>query len=171
MKEIFTGWIQDVNLFLAALTHREIHIFHNGSSYENIRIQPECRCPDDYPVNENKFSTNCLPYTIDSSTKVKNITYLNTYAHPLEFINDGDFLTTWVSEFSPLIDKKSFQPLSIVINLQNGVYILHRIEVYFQSFPARSILIERFYDDEWTKLSNYSLSCKTNDTTCLSLPR
>lgn len=61
-----------------------------------VRILNECRCPDDYPRIKPGKETICVRngFPLDNGDEVSRI---DSNAHTLEFLNDGDSNSFWVS--------------------------------------------------------------------------
>jgi hypothetical protein len=171
-KDIFTGWIQDMIVLAVPLSNREIYFNFNRIKPQDVRLQSECKCPNDFSRNENEFSQYCLRND-EIKFDQKNVSYLNDFAHPLEYINDEKFETSWISSTLPLMDSadNSAQPIKISLDFENGIYILNRIELYFTSVPPTEILIETNYENKWQILQKYSTACNPNEKNCRKLPR
>ena len=131
-----------------------------------LSIQNECRCSNEYPRNENENSVYCqsnenLPFYLQ-----KKIFRLNSLAHPLGYLNDDDFSTSWISCILTVSN-----PISIVLDLLNGIYIVQRIEIYFTSLPPTELTIERFYNNQWNMIQFYSIACENSNPACVQLPK
>jgi hypothetical protein len=154
-----------------ALNNREIYFKFNKMKSKDIRLQSECKCPNDFPRNEDEYSQYCLRND-EISFEQKKISYLNDFAHPLEYINDNNFETSWISSTLPVIaSDNSAQPIKIILDFVNGIYILNRIELYFTSIPPIDILIETLYEDQWRVLQKYSTKCPAEENYCRKLPK
>jgi usherin len=163
--DFYAGWLQDVKLALVPLSFREIYLVYTKNKGEKLRYQNECKCPNDYPINENSKSIYCLTDENNLPRNLRKISYLNKDTHIIEFINDNSLRTSWISELTPKPQK-----VSIIIDLLDDIFILSQIEVYFKSYPASDILLERFYNDQWLELQQYSLDCTQYTSHCISLP-
>ena len=196
----YNGWLQDVRVFLIALVNVEIyslfHGYHNNNNNNNnvsqrVHIQPECRCPNTRPRNVDASSTHCAsnepttpsPVLIATTTTSTTTTTpvasmattsrINPLAHPLAFINDNDYETSWISCILTMN-----KPISIVLDLLNGVYILQQIQVVFSSLPPTRLTIERYTDDQqrWTHMKLFSTDCAAasavsgSNASCTPLP-
>jgi hypothetical protein len=159
--DLFNGWIQEARVFLAALVNIEIMELYDKTNAK-ILIQKECRCPNDFPRNENTESKFCLRNVKNSPEREYR---LNEHSHSIDFLNDNDFQSSWISCILT-IDK----PISIVIDLANGIYLLERIEIYFSSIPPTNILLERFSNHQWFFIQSYSIDCNANNISCSKLP-
>lgn len=169
--DIFYGWIQDMILLTFPLSNREVYFLYNGPKAKDVLFQPDCKCPNDYARNENIYSRYCLRND-DISFEQKRISYLNDFAHPIEFINDNDFETSWISSTLPLLSSDdTAQPIALYLNFFNGDYIINRIEIYFTSIPPTNIEIERFNEGEWSLFQKYSTNCLSKDKNCRKLPK
>ena len=159
----YYGWIQDVRIIPLPLANAEIFDLYKPNKYY-VFIQSECRCPNDYPINQDSYSTNCLrnnPRVVNSLAQANR---LNEFSHNIGFLNDNNLDTTWISCIAT-------NPITFVIDLTNGIYILQRIEIFFSSFPPTSLILQRLYNQKWTQLQAYSLNCSTADSGCTQLPR
>ncbi len=154
----YYGWIQDVRIFLIPLTNAELLDLYK-SSY-SLFLQPECRCPNDFPRNENKYSMFCLKNENSTNEMMRRI---NDASHDIGFLNDNDLKTTWISLIST-------NPITLEMNLINGVYILQRVEIYFSSLPPTNLKLEAFYNNKWRTIQIYSLECQQFDPECSILP-
>lgn len=139
---------------------------------KEVKIQPECRCSNDFPRNENINSTFCITNSAatpgsSNQTILNKSSRLNDFAHPLAFINDGNFKTSWISCILSISS-----PIVIEIDLYNGVYLLQRIEIFFTSLPPTSLTIEKYYNLEWVLVQEYSLNCdEQKSANCVQLPQ
>lgn len=153
------------------LSNREIYFKFDTFKLQDVRLQPECKCPNDFARNENEFSQYCLRND-EINFDQKNISYLNDFAHPLEYINDEKFETSWISSTLPLTSSdNAAQPIKISLDFVNGAYIINRIELYFTSIPPTELLIEIYYQSRWRNLQRYSTNCLENENNCRKLPR
>jgi hypothetical protein len=134
---------------LISLVNIEIFELFGIKKYNTI--QPECRCPNEYPRNLEADSTDCLSNRNESITLLNTLSRLNEYAHPINYINDDDFKTSWISCILTITN-----PISIVIDFENGVYIIQRIEIFFSSLPPTNLIFERYIDNKWVMLQEYS---------------
>ena len=159
----YFGWMQDVRAFMFPVTNAEIFQFYNQNKYR-LFIQPECRCPNDYPRNEDETSIFCLTNIYDAFSSRNKLSRINPFSHSIGYVNDGDSKTSWISCIST-------NPISLTLDLFNGVYLLQRIDLFFSSFPPTNLLIQRFYENKWYTIQNYSTSCEPNDLKCFSLPQ
>lgn len=155
----YLGWIQNARLFLVALVDIEISELYGKIGPKSIKIQAECRCSIEYSKNENQFSTMC----IDTKTN-DEISRVNVNAHSVNYVNDDDFKTSWIScSLSPA------NSIILEIDLENGVYLIERVEVFFASLPPTSLSIEKFYNNRWSLLQYFSNDC-TGLTNCVKIP-
>lgn len=145
------------------LTNAEILQLYGKVKYY-LFIQPECRCPNDYPRNENENSIFCFTNIYDAFSSRNKLDRLNQYTHNIGYINDDDLKTTWISCIST-------NPITLNLDLQNGIYLLQRIEIFFSSMPPTNLLIQRYYNNKWIVIQNYSTTCETSDEKCTQLPQ
>jgi hypothetical protein len=155
----YYGWIQDVRIFLIPLTNAEIFdLFKPGEYF--VFIQPECRCPNESPRNQNEYSVFCVSNDPNQTDKLRRV---NEFSHDIGFLNDNDLKTTWISCIST-------NPITLSMDFVNGAYILQRIEIYFSSLPPLNLILERYFKDEWHVLMTYSTNCSRFDKKCTKLP-
>lgn len=161
----YYGWIQDVRIFLIPLTNAELLDLHIKDSYY-VFLQPECRCPNDFPRNENKYSMFCMTNENTTGSDDNNhlMRRINDNSHDIAFLNDNDLKTTWVSLIST-------NPISLELDLVNGIYILQRVEIYFSSLPPTSLKLETFYENRWRTIQTYSIECPQFEAGCTQLPK
>jgi hypothetical protein len=159
----FYGWIQEVKIFLISLVNLEISNLFANQMPNQIKIQSECRCPNEFPRNENLNSIFCGTNQLVSLSFISKMSRLNEYAHPLGFLNDEDFTTSWISCILTITNS-----IILELDLENGIYIIERIEIYFSSLPPTSLVIQRWFKNRWTELQSYSIDCNT--TSCIRLP-
>ena len=76
---------------------REIEEVYNGSLPE-VRSQSSCRCPPTHPRTVPDLTHFCIHNGVPDNT-VDKVSRLNSDSHPLEYLNDGDSNTIWVSAF------------------------------------------------------------------------
>lgn len=68
-----------------------------------MRVQTNCRCPVTHPRVRPDKTHYCIPNNvIDNSGDV--ILRLNDEAHFLEYINDGDSNSVWLSKFQNKVE-------------------------------------------------------------------
>ncbi len=107
-------------------------------------MQPECRCPNEFPRIESEFSIYCTT----NKKPLQRQQRLNKLAHNIMFLNDEDMKSEWISSLSPY-------NLTIGIDL-NETYLIHKIEIMFSSLPSTSLIMQRFSQDKWYLIHNYS---------------
>lgn len=163
-ENTFFGWIQDLKVFTISLVNREILDLFGIESID-LRIQPECRCSNAYPRNQNRNSTICLKNKFNMLDQLDRQTRLNQFAHPLNYMNDDDFKTSWISCILT-----STNPIEVVLDLENGVYLVERIEIFFANLPPTKVIIQRFYENQWFEIQRYSIDCDGSDPACGQIP-
>ena len=137
-----------------------------GRTNVNVSIQSECRCPSEYPRNENENSTNCLSNKNELEYFANKVFRLNSNAHPLGYLNDDDFATNWISCILTITN-----PITITMDFLNGVYIIQRVEIFFSSMPPTNLLIERYSNNHWIVIQTYSVDCEDSSLVCVKLPK
>ena len=160
----FTGWIQDLKVFTISLVNAEVSSLFGVESNEVI-IQAECRCPNEYPRNQNRNSTVCLKNKFDILNQLDTANRLNQFAHPLSFINDDDFKTSWISCILT-----NTNPIELILDFENGIYLVQRIEIFFANLPPTTVVIERFLENKWFEIQRYSIDCDGSDPACGKIP-
>jgi len=155
----YYGWIQDVRIFLIPLTNAEIFDLFRPYEY-SVFIQPECRCPNEAPRNQDKYSVYCMSNHLNKTDKLRRV---NEFSHDIGFLNDDDFKTTWISCIST-------SPVKLNMDFVDGSYILQRIEIYFSSLPPLNLILERYFNNKWHALMTYSRNCTSSDRTCTKMP-
>ena len=70
-----------MTVLAVSLSNREIYFKLNTAKAKDIRLQAECKCPNDFSRNEGEFSPNCLRND-EINFDQKNVSYLNDFAHP-----------------------------------------------------------------------------------------
>ncbi|CAG5121750.1 unnamed protein product, partial [Candidula unifasciata] len=93
----FIGRIQDLKFYSLTLTNREIAQVYSGV-FPPVRIQSECRCPGTYPWVKPGQTQYCIRNG-DLSTSADMTPRISRDAHPLEYTNDGDSNSMWISGF------------------------------------------------------------------------
>ena len=79
---------------------REITEIFTGL-FPTTRVLSRCRCPPGFPRENPQLTTMCVKNSaVLNSTDYDTVSRLNVNAHPLEFANDGDINSAWIS--SPL---------------------------------------------------------------------
>lgn len=133
---------------------------------QSIRIQPECRCSNKFARNEGQNSIYCLENGVATGMAVQKTSRLNEFAHSIDFLNDGNFQTSWISCILTLNN-----PIIMEIDLANGVYLLQRMEIFFSSLPPTYLTVERYHKNKWMFLQSYSIDCDGSNMTCIQLPK
>lgn len=98
-----------------------------SGKFPHLHTQSECRCPGSHPRVHPLIQRYCIPNGADDTTNDR-VLRLDAEAHPLDYINDNDIGTTWISTvFANTADLD--HGVTITIDLQNGQYqvteILH----------------------------------------------
>ena len=101
----FAGVLVKCILSIFACVFSEIDELYFGV-FPKLRILSSCRCPPDFPRPSSRDQVRCVRNAASygnssGSTVVESGTSrISDTAHPLEFINDGDINSVWIS--SPL---------------------------------------------------------------------
>ena len=91
----FLGRIQDFYFYGVTLTNREIEQEYSGI-FPELRVQSECRCPASHPRVKPLKIHYCIKNGEPDNTNEDSLR-LNTGSHPLEYVNDGDANSAWLS--------------------------------------------------------------------------
>lgn len=85
-----------------------------------LHAQASCRCPSSHPRVHPVVERYCIPNGADDTT-TNRMLRLHPHAHPLNYINDNDIGTTWVSSVFSSPEELD-QGVSITIDLESGQY-------------------------------------------------
>ena len=81
---------------------REIQELYSGT-LPRVRVQTECRCQASHPRVKPLMEHYCIANGVDDADNDAMLR-LNSEAHNLEFVNDGDSNTYWISQFQNNIE-------------------------------------------------------------------
>ncbi|XP_067901794.1 usherin [Heterodontus francisci] len=182
-SEQFIGRMQDLRFYQTALTNREIlEVFSGKLPY--INTQSNCRCPGTHPRVHPLVQRYCIPNGADDTTTDRMLR-LNLEGHPLDYINDEDIGTSWVS--SVFTDFGQLENgISITVDLQNGQYEVFYIILQFSSPQPEVVQIQRkkTRDSEWLDWQYFARDCTSvfgmannsplehpDSVNCLQFPR
>ncbi|XP_078086591.1 usherin [Mustelus asterias] len=157
-SEQFIGRMQDLRFYQTALTNREIHEVFSGK-LPFIHTQTNCRCPGTHPRVHPLVQRYCIPNGADDTTNDR-VPRLNLDGHPLDYINDEDIGTSWVSTvFTDLAQLDD--GVSITVDLQNGQYEVFYIILQFSSPQPEVVKIQRkrASDSEWLDWQYFARDC------------
>ncbi len=117
---------------------RDIELIYSGT-LPKLRIQSECRCPQDYPKIRPDFTDRCIRNGVPDNTG-DDVPRLNEDAHPLEYINDGDANSYMVSAF--------LNEMTIEVDLgdQFEVCVVLRMNEKNQERPPKIVFQARRFD-------------------------
>ncbi|KAJ8045141.1 Usherin [Holothuria leucospilota] len=149
----FVGRLQDFQFYQDTLTNREIQELATGV-FPELHVQSECRCPKSHPRINPANSRFCIRNG-DPDTTSDELLRLNELAHPLQFANDGDLSTFWVSSFT--------NDLIVDIDLTNGQYQVFFVVLQFYSPQPTALTISRKKNDtmDWEHWQFYAEDCST----------
>ncbi|XP_071494817.1 LOW QUALITY PROTEIN: usherin-like [Diadema antillarum] len=148
----FVGRLQDLYFYQETITNREIVELATGV-FPPVHAQSECRCPDSHPrVNPLKESY-CLKNG-EPDTSPDQISRINQDAHPLQFANDGDLGSYWVSTLADNI--------TIDITLGSREYQVFYVVLQFYSPQPTSLTIfhQRSGSASWEVWQYYAQDCQ-----------
>ncbi|XP_058131204.1 usherin [Dasypus novemcinctus] len=156
--EQFVGRMQDFRLYQVALTNREILEVFSGDLLR-LHIQSHCRCPGSHPRVHPLEQQYCIPNDAEDTTS-NRVSRLNPEAHPLSFINDNDFGTSWVSRVFTDITQLN-RGVTISVDLENGQYQVFYIFIQFFSLQPTAIKIQRKRQDSlvWEDWQYFARNC------------
>ncbi|KAK7487113.1 hypothetical protein BaRGS_00021608, partial [Batillaria attramentaria] len=124
----YLGRVQDVRFYSTALSNREVQEIYSGSLPE-VRIQSNCRCPAARPRVKPQDTRYCLPNGVPDNAADAELR-ISRFSHPLEFANDIDGNSVWISKFY-LQDT----PLTLEVDLGDEFQM-------FCSMPAHMITLK-----------------------------
>ncbi|XP_062584554.1 usherin-like isoform X1 [Saccostrea cucullata] len=145
----FLGRLQDVKFFAETLTNREIQEVYSGS-LPSVRLQSECRCQASHPRIKPQMEHYCIANGVDDADN-NAVLRLNAEAHNLEFLNDGDSNTYWISQFQNHIE--------LTINLEDDFQVFF-LNLQFYSPLPRAVLISRELEGSWEEWQMYATDCQ-----------
>ena len=106
---------------------REISEMYTGS-FQPVRIQSKCRCPASKPRIHPRNTTLCISNNNNSAINPRDdggaVWRLDSNRHPMEYVNDGNFSTFWVST--------ALQHISLTVDFGDVFQVFQR-----QSFDQR----------------------------------
>ncbi|XP_004700202.1 usherin [Echinops telfairi] len=154
----FVGRMQDFRLYQVALTNREILEVFSGD-LPRVHVQSQCRCPGSHPRVHPRVQRFCISNDAEDTTEDR-VSRLNSEAHPLSFVNDNDFGTSWVSRIFTNITQLN-QGVTLSIDLENGQYQVFYIIIQFFSPQPTAIRIQRKKEDEadWEDWQYFARNC------------
>lgn len=108
-----------VVVFYLSVWVREIEAVYSAR-IPALHAQASCRCPPSHPRVHPVVERYCIPNGADDTTSDRMLR-LHPHAHPLNYVNDNDISTTWVSSVFPSPEKLD-QGVLITIDLEGGQY-------------------------------------------------
>ncbi|XP_041108645.1 usherin [Polyodon spathula] len=177
----FIGRMQGFHLYYTALTNREIYEVFSGK-LPHLHTQTECRCPSSHPRVHPLVQRYCIPNGADDTTNDR-VLRLNLDAHPLNYINDNDIGTSWISSvFTNLTQLDN--GVTITFDLLNGEYQVFYVILQFLSPQPEAVQIQRkkSSSSEWIDWQYLARNCsifgmenngpleKPDSVNCLQLP-
>ncbi|XP_041351149.1 usherin-like [Gigantopelta aegis] len=148
----FIGKLQNFRFFSSALTNREVAQVYSGV-FPEVRIQSDCRCPESHPRIKAQSSHYCIANGVPDNAG-SDVLRFNKESHPLEYANDGDSNSIWVSKF---VDR-----LNITIDLGDEFQVFLVILQFYGPQP-KAVIVERQYQGSstWETWQLYADDCKT----------
>ncbi|RXN00888.1 Usherin [Acipenser ruthenus] len=148
----------------------------------HLHTQTECRCPSSHPRVHPLVQRYCIPNGADDTTNDR-VLRLNLDAHPLNYINDNDIGTSWISTvFTNLTQLEN--GVTITFDLLNGEYQVFYVILQFLSPQPEAVQIQRkkSSSSEWVDWQYLARNCsifgmenngpleKPDSVNCLQLP-
>lgn len=129
----FVGRIQDFIIYTVALSNREISQLYTGV-LPAVRVQSECQCPSTYPREKPGQTQLCIkngviPDTADTTRRI------STQAYPLEYINDGDSNSMWISI--------SQNNVEIDVDLGDQFQVFYVVMQFYSPFPKTVTILHQ----------------------------
>ncbi|XP_022099403.1 usherin-like isoform X2 [Acanthaster planci] len=149
----YPGRMQDFYIYAETLTNREIVELATGS-FPEVHAQSDCRCPDSHPRVNPLDDRFCLRNG-DPDTTIDRQYRLRLDAYPLEFANDGDVGSSWVSTFT--------DDIMLFVDLVSGEFQVFYVVLQFYSPQPRAVTISRRANDtaDWEVWQYYADNCTT----------
>ncbi|ESO94175.1 hypothetical protein LOTGIDRAFT_118598, partial [Lottia gigantea] len=146
----FKGRLQDFQFYQELLTNREIAELFSGT-FPEARIQTDCRCPPTHPRVKPQQTHYCIPNGVPDNSGVETLR-INDEAHPLEFANDGDSNTVWISKFQDKVD--------VTVDLGDEFQVFYVVIQFYSPLP-KAVTIERQINqsDVWEPWQYYAQDC------------
>ncbi|GAA6098735.1 usherin [Tachysurus ichikawai] len=132
--------MQDFRFYPQTLTNREIEEVYSARK-PPLHIQPSCLCPSSHPRVHPVAERYCIPNGAHDTTS-NRVLRLDPHAHPLNYINDNDISTGWVSSVFPNLEKLN-RGVSITIDLESGLYQVFYVILQFRSLQPKALRIQR----------------------------
>uniref|UniRef100_A0ABM5FIY5 Usherin-like n=1 Tax=Pogona vitticeps TaxID=103695 RepID=A0ABM5FIY5_9SAUR len=153
-----------------------------SGKFPQLHTQSECRCPGSHPRVHPLVQRYCIPNSADDTTNDR-VLRLSPEAHPLNYINDNDIGTSWISSVFYTIEQLN-HGVTITIDLENGQYQVFYIILQFFSPQPEAIQIQRKkqHDLDWEDWQYFSRDCSVfgmennglleypDSVNCLQLP-
>ncbi|XP_048258912.1 usherin-like [Haliotis rufescens] len=148
----FLGRLQNFHFYSTTLTNREIQEVYTGT-LPPVRIQSQCRCPGSHPRVKPQQTHYCIPNGLPDNAGQDRLR-INEESHPLEYANDGDSNSIWISKF--------FSQVNITVDLGDEFQVFY-VVIQFYSPQPRGVVIERQRNgsDEWELWQLYADNCQT----------
>ncbi|XP_013386515.1 usherin-like [Lingula anatina] len=146
----FLGRLQGFRFYPVTLTNREIEEVSSGV-LPSVHLQTACRCPPSHPRVKPFRSRFCIKNGVPDNT-INQVLRLNNYSHPLEFLNDGDGNSIWVSSF--------LDDVTITIDLQDEFQVFYVVLQFYSPLPT-TVTIERKRAGSpvWERWQLYASDC------------
>ncbi|XP_055957014.1 usherin [Patella vulgata] len=146
----FKGRLQDFHLYSELLTNREIAQLYTGV-FPEVRIQSHCRCPPSHPRVKPGQTHYCIPNGVPDNAG-DEILRVNQEAHPLEYTNDGDSNTIWISKFQSQVD--------LIVDLGDEFQVFYVVIQFYSPLPkAVTVERQRNNSDVWEVWQYYAENC------------
>ncbi|XP_041469805.1 usherin-like [Lytechinus variegatus] len=151
----FVGRMQDLNFYQVTLTNREIEELATGT-FPQLHVQSDCRCPDSHPRVNPLEERYCLKNG-EPDTSADQISRLNQDSHPLQFANDGDLGSYWVSTLT------NGRSITVDIDLGSREYQVFYVVLQFYSPQPINLTISHRSDSSspWQVWQYYAQDCQS----------
>ncbi|CAH1791583.1 unnamed protein product, partial [Owenia fusiformis] len=150
-QDQYEGRLQDFRFYDETLTNREIEAVYSGN-FPDVHIQSNCRCPSSHPRIKPLHDRYCIRNGVPDNTGDESLR-LNDDAHPLEYLNDGDSNSIWVSAI--------LDDTTITIDLLDQYQVFY-VVLQFYSPQPKIVTIERRRTNtsEWETWQLYAEDCQ-----------
>uniref|UniRef100_A0A2C9JJ39 Usherin n=1 Tax=Biomphalaria glabrata TaxID=6526 RepID=A0A2C9JJ39_BIOGL len=108
-----------------------------SGSFPAVRIQSECRCPSSYPREKPAQTQYCIKNGDRADTNDQTLR-ISRDAHPLEYANDGDSNSVWISSYQNKVD--------IDVDLGDQYQVFYVVLQFYSPFP-KAVTIFRQKND------------------------
>ncbi|XP_052767673.1 usherin-like isoform X2 [Mya arenaria] len=147
----FLGRLQDFRFYEVTLTNREIAADYSGL-FPVLRVQSSCRCPASHPRVKPLEVHYCIKNGEPDNTKDHELR-LKGEAHPLQYVNDGDANSIWISDF--------MNQVNLVLDLGDEFQVFFVVLLFYSPLPM-AVEIQRKPDNvsgQWLTWQQFASDC------------